>query len=414
VLLLRQLFARVNQLLDLPLEKRISPVPDEAISSLSELLNWLTSYGRQGNPAEHRNILDQAYQLFASKDDVVGLLLAWAAAAETYLFDGSDASCVGLWLRRFEERLSNGWSFAGTEMESRITTSMARLCVTALEHEVEVPYVQELIRRWQIKPEISPVHLDHWPWPLRIHTLGRFSLVRDGISVRFSGKVQQKPLELLKILIAFGGRNVAEGRLCEELWPNASDDDAHKAFVVTLHRLRRLLADDRFILYSEGKVTLNPELCWVDTWAFARLSVQAKPLLHSDGDPPLLAIRAGKRAVEYYSGHFLAADSVSPWAISLRESLRSRMHQLVSSLGHHREKSGEWRTAVDLYLKGLETDELVEEFYQRLMLCHRNQGDHGTVYSVYNRCRLALARHGIKPSPTTRAVYEASIESGGL
>lgn len=411
-MLLRQYFALIDVALERPVEQQAEPITDRAIAVLPELLDWLATSGHLGTVAERREMLDQAYLHFASHCDEFGLLLTWITAAETYLHEDSEAACIGQWIRRYDEHLSNGLSFAAPDMECRIVANMAKLCVMALEHQVEIPYVQELIRRRQIMPETPPVDCEHWPWPLKIHTLGRFGLVRDGVSVRFSGKVQQKPLELLKVLIAFGGRSVAEGKLCEELWPNAPADDVHKTFIVTLHRLRRLLGGDRFILYSEGMVTLNPDLCWVDIWAFARLIGQAKPLLHSEAAPPLPAIQAAKRAISLYSGHFLAADTVSPWTISSRESLRSRMIQLLTSLGRHKEENGNWRKAIDLYLRGLEVDGLVEELYQRLMVCHRNLGDHGTVHSIYHRCRLALARHGIKPSPTTRAVYEVSIESG--
>lgn len=45
--------------------------------------------------------------------------------------------------------------------------------------------------------------------PLRIYTLGRFTLVSDGTPLRYSRKAPSKPLLLLKALIAAGGRQVA-------------------------------------------------------------------------------------------------------------------------------------------------------------------------------------------------------------
>jgi len=287
---------------------------------------------------------------------------------------------------------------------------MARLCVTALEQGIEIPYVQGLILRRKLMPAALPVDLEQWPWLLKIYTFGRFGLVREGVAVRFGGKVQQKPLELLKALIAFGGRNVAAEKLCDELWPGAQGDDAHKALVVTLHRLRRLLGDERFILFSEGSLTLNSQLCWVDAWAFTRLAGQTKSLLQSGADLTDSALRAGERAIALYSGHFLAADMDIPWTFSMREGLRSKMLQLVSSLGCHWEEAGELRKAAGLYLQGLETDDLVEEFYQRLMVCHHKLGDQGAVASLWKRCRTTLAMLGIKPSAATRSIYEVSVQ----
>ena len=87
-------------------------------------------------------------------------------------------------------------------------------------------------------------HLENWPWPLKINTLGQFAMERDGEAVRFSGKVQQKPLLLLKALIAFGGREVKEEQLCDALWPDAEGDLAHRSFETTLYRLRLLLGKE--------------------------------------------------------------------------------------------------------------------------------------------------------------------------
>jgi LuxR family maltose regulon positive regulatory protein len=87
---------------------------------------------------------------------------------------------------------------------------MAKLCIKALEAEIEIGHVQELIRRLNVTPERSPTHLENWPWPLKIFTLGRFEPIKDGKLLQFSGKVQKKPLSMLKALIALGGKEVRE------------------------------------------------------------------------------------------------------------------------------------------------------------------------------------------------------------
>ncbi len=88
---------------------------------------------------------------------------------------------------------------------------MARLFVKALEHDIETEYVQYLVRWRRVIPEQAPVHLENWPWPVQIYTLGRFEVMVEGASLRFAGKAQKKPLELPKVLIAFGGEQ-ATGR----------------------------------------------------------------------------------------------------------------------------------------------------------------------------------------------------------
>ena len=105
-----------------------------------------------------------------------------------------------------------------------IPAVMARLCARALEAGIEVDYVRGLIQKRGLVPESPPVEVEAWPWPIKIFTLGRFEVLRDGEPVRFARKVQRKPLALLKALIAFGGRTVREDLVMDALWPEAEGD----------------------------------------------------------------------------------------------------------------------------------------------------------------------------------------------
>ncbi len=136
-------------------------------------------------------------------------------------FDGGDETSGRELLRRAmaigrEHGYANGFFW--------VNSMVAGLCVKALEAGIETDYVQGLIRRRNLIPDVPVDHLDNWPWPFRIYTLGQFELERDGHMVKFTGKVQQKPLQLLKALIAFGGRSVPEEQLSDALWPDADGD----------------------------------------------------------------------------------------------------------------------------------------------------------------------------------------------
>ncbi|MFO7838649.1 MAG: hypothetical protein R6X08_04010 [Desulfosalsimonadaceae bacterium] len=69
--------------------------------------------------------------------------------------------------------------------------TMASLCCRALDAEIEVAYVQNLIRRRNLIPESPPLETESWPWPIKIYTLGRFTLVRDGKPLDFTDKKQR-------------------------------------------------------------------------------------------------------------------------------------------------------------------------------------------------------------------------------
>jgi hypothetical protein len=190
------------------------------------------------------------------------------------------------------------------------------LCAKALENGIETGYVQNLVKVHRLVPEEPPQHIENWPWPVKIHTLGRFSLLLDDRPVRFPGKAQHKPLEMLKALIALGGRDVGVERLAEALWPDASGDAAQSALDTTLHRLRKLLDHEKAIQLREGRVSLDSHYCWVDVWALERLMGQAE----SSRSPELT-----EKALALYRGPFLGQETEQSWAIPLRERLRSRV-----------------------------------------------------------------------------------------
>ena len=59
------------------------------------------------------------------------------------------------------------------------------------------------LQRHGLKP-VTCAEARAW-FPLKIYTLGQFTLMRDGQPIVFSRKVQKRPLDLLKVLIAYGG-----------------------------------------------------------------------------------------------------------------------------------------------------------------------------------------------------------------
>ena len=59
--------------------------------------------------------------------------------------------------------------------------------------------------------------------------------------------------------------------MTDALWPEAEGDAAHVSFNTTLHRLRKLIENEKTIQLREGRVTLDRKHCWVDVWAFERV-----------------------------------------------------------------------------------------------------------------------------------------------
>ena len=103
-------------------------------------------------------------------------------------------------------------------------------------------------------------------------------------SFKHAGKAQRRPLDLLRMLIAYGGREVTEERITEALWPRIDGDSAHRSFTTTLHRLRKLLGEDLAVHFSEGKLSLDGRYVWVDTWAFEQVTARIEQMLRRPRD----------------------------------------------------------------------------------------------------------------------------------
>jgi DNA-binding SARP family transcriptional activator len=249
-----------------------------------------------------------------------------------------------------------------------------------------------------------------YTWPVIVYTLGRFSVLHKGKPLEYGRKVPQRPLLFLKTLIALGGRQVSVSSLTAILWPDADGDLAKRSFDTTLHRLRKLFEDESVLLLSDGKVSLDSSCCWIDVWSFERLLGQVQRIRTRDatGKDAYKLDQLTDRMLGLYQDHFLAREDMAPWSVSLRERLRSKFIYNLLDVGRYWELHGFWDKAVQCYQKGLEVDDLIEVFYQRLMLCCLETRRISEGMSVYRRCRQILSVVlGLQPEPETDAIYQS-------
>jgi len=247
-----------------------------------------------------------------------------------------------------------------------------------------------------------------------VFTLGRFSLLLNGEPAEFGRKVPHRPLELLKTIIALGGREISTASLTSALWPDVDGDTAQRSFDTTLHRLRKILGDARVLTLKDGKVSLDGRYCWVDVWSFERLLGHSHRLLMSDatGKQVYSVERLTENLMGLYQDHFLAKEELTSWSVSLHERLRSKfIHHLVE-VGRYMEKHGYWERAMHCYRKGIDVDDLVEVFYQRMMVCCLATHRFSEGLSVYRRCSQVLSiTLGLQPEPESESLHRSLRES---
>jgi DNA-binding SARP family transcriptional activator len=287
---------------------------------------------------------------------------------------------------------------------------MARLCVAALEAGIEVPYVQELVRRRGLAPDNPPIQIADWPWAVKVFALGGFSVRKGDEPLQLSGKTQRKPIDLLKVLIASGGQDVSNERISDILWPDSDADAAARAFDTTLHRLRKLIGPEALVLRG-GRLSLDARQCWVDAWALEGYLADLEAKLTNgranfrDEEISSLA----EKGFALYRGPFLGEDATDSWAVSMRDRLRSKFIRFASSLGRRCEASEVWEKAVLYYQRGLEADPLAEDLHRRLMVCYKRLGRPAEAMAAYQRCQTALSAFGLHPSPETQALVRTLL-----
>lgn len=287
----------------------------------------------------------------------------------------------------------------------------SRLCAFALEQDMEPCHVRHLIlaRALLPPPQADPC----WPWPVRVLTLGGFSLVCADQEVCQGGKPRKRPLELLKALVAQGPAGAGSMALARLLWPDASGEGLRKTLEINLHRLRKLLGRDDAVLLHEGHLSLNPRVCWVDLWAFEQAAEQGLSALQTLAADAQVLPTSVFNALKLYAGAFLATDEEAAWLLPTRDRALSRFQRLVAELGRHFEQAGEWARAEDLYRRTLEQDNLNEFFYRRLIFCLQRQDRHAEALLCYRRGRELLSIVlGMAPSPETRDLIRISRSAG--
>ncbi|MDH4134158.1 MAG: hypothetical protein OEV31_05165, partial [Gammaproteobacteria bacterium] len=249
-------------------------------------------------------------------------------------------------------------------------------CALALENGIETGFVRELICRNRLAPSGVAVPED-WPFPVRIRTLGGFAIEVEGKPLCFDGRVQRKPLDLLKVLIALGGNAVPALRVIDELWPGSKNGKAGEdALATALRRLRALLGPGETVVLRDNRLSLNPERVWVDAQAFEAYA--ARPAIEVE------------RLLNLYRGPFLDGEPDDPLYWTRRERMRARLLRAILQAGRQWCDEGRHAEAISLFERGIDIDPLAEEFYASLMRVHAELGRYNEALSVYRRCEKTL------------------------
>ncbi len=262
---------------------------------------------------------------------------------------------------------------------------VSTLCGLALENEIEPAYARQLIALYHFSPKESLFVDESWPWPVKIYTLGRFGVLINGQAI----DTDSRPFELLKVLLAFGGREVHLDKITDALWPDADGDQARASFKVTLHRLRKILNNKNILLLKSHRLSLNEQQAWVDIWSASRLFERVEKLTSSKNMTQCSWL--ANKLVQHFRGEFLANESAI-WAATQQQKLHQRFIRKITALAKSIEVENS-RRAEQCYQRVLEFDPLSELAHQGLIRCYRSQGRHVEAQATHDKWLKTLERN---------------------
>ncbi len=215
---------------------------------------------------------------------------------------------------------------------------ISSLCALALQNGILPDLVLDIIRRYRL-PLPDDIVCGNWPWPVKIYTMGSFALEVDGTSVDLSSGKHRRPCILLKYLIAAEPHGIAETALADILWPDADGDMAMRNLRTNIFRLRKLLGRSDAVQAVQGRLKLNQQLCWNDTFELNRILLSIAEL--SDQD----ALSAITEFLKMYGSVFLPDDEgelISECRYRLKKKMSQAIERLAEHLNSHDQEAAAW------------------------------------------------------------------------
>lgn len=285
------------------------------------------------------------------------------------------------------------------------------LLIWSYQQGIEKEYIKQSLKTLKFDtPDIVDLNnnISNIDKPIKICTLGQFTVKVDDQTLSYTRAGYNKPFDMLKAVIVFGGQQINRSRIIDTLWPDAEGDCARRNFDTTLHRLRKLLKHSKALLLHGNQLTLDTRYVWVDTWDFDQVFSELETEIHKMHPEPDTIEQLGQHMIRLYQGHFLQNDHVRPWTLSIRENLASRFNHQVTRLARYWHTQQQHDKAIDLLKRGIELDATAETLYQELMKLYLERGDMSLAASTYLRCRKALSAHlSVLPSSETVRIYKS-------
>lgn len=246
---------------------------------------------------------------------------------------------------------------------------------------------------------------------LRVYMLGREDVTYDDKPVLLGRNNATKASKLLLLLLHCGEEGISRTKLLEDLYGREDIVDAANNLRVTVHRLKKLLAEaglpqHDYIQSSEGVYRwVAPIPVEIDAIKFRQLVKQAEEEQDEDAKAALLV-----EACEMYQGEFLPRLSGEEWVIlesaQYKKEYFKALEWVSSYLKEHRE-----------YEKVLELVDVAcrlypfDEWQAEKIACYIELGRYDEAMAEYERtAKLLFDELGVTPSKVMLRQFDMMSE----
>lgn len=364
--------------------------------SLARLTIW-TAYAHLKEPREALNELNVVVDELHEQGARFELVGALGLCAKVCLLEEDDERALH-YLKSSLELADEVGSAQPLAAEITQTPALEKLAV-GLRHP-QLERALKALREARVDMMDGPASpedeaLSLTTYSLRVLTLGREEVIRDGTPIPSTEWRAAAAREIFLYLLFFGPKS--RGEISLVFWPDSSADQVRANFHTTLHRARQALGSD-VIVYNKDLYYINPDLdVWCDALQFEHMAAEARVLPSHDARAEDLS----RKALALYQGEFLTSLDTE-WAYTRRESLHEMYLETLIGLGHCAQARGDFRAALDTYGEALKVDPYREEVHRAIMRCYSEMGERNRVRShLEELCRLFQQELAVEPTEET-------------
>jgi len=250
----------------------------------------------------------------------------------------------------------------------------------------------------------------HPGYTLRVHTLGRFVVLRGRDRVGDDEWRREKARHLFQLLLVNRGRFLQRDEIGGYLWPDADATAAEQQFKVTLNALQQVLEPHRppraptlFVRRRGSAYGLAADApLWIDVAAFEHFASLAQTTRDQ-----AIAVEHGRRALALYQGDFLPECLYEEWCRDEQTRLRRLYLSLATETATLLLNQGDLDGTIELCQRILAADNCWERAYQLLMQAYLERNDRVLALRTYERCVACLREDlDVAPDATTLALFK--------